>query len=92
MRHIAGHCDARLEQLAFISLVFDRDPHRDRFQALKARRRLEVSALLAAMQSRSALGTLPFEVDPFAQQRRAAVASGSRHRLHHARQARTGDV
>src|ERR1043166_3053754 len=51
VRRIARDGDARLEQLAFVGLVFHRDPHRNRLQALEPRRRLEMRALLAAMRS-----------------------------------------
>ena len=59
---IARHRDARLEQLALVGLILDRDSHRDRLQALEARGRLEMRALLAAMQRRAALGTLALPI------------------------------
>ena len=95
----AGPCTASratvtrgLEQLALVGLILDRDSHRDRLQALKARGRLEIRALLAAVQRDAALGTVAAEVDARAQRRGAVEAARGRHRLHQPRQARTGDV
>jgi hypothetical protein len=78
MSYIARDGNARLEELAFISLVFAGDPRGDGLQALKARGWLEVRTLLAAMQRGSTLGAL-LEVERFGQQGGAAVASGRRH-------------
>jgi hypothetical protein len=66
--YVARYRDARFEKLARIRLILARDAHRDRLQALKASGRLEVRALLAAVQGHSALGTL-LEIERFRQQR-----------------------
>jgi hypothetical protein len=91
MRDVASHCDARLEQLAVISLIFRCDSHLNWLQTLEARGGLKVGALLAAVQRRSAFGTL-LEVEPFRHEGRAVVASRSGYGLHHARKSRAGDV
>jgi len=56
---VASHGNARLEQLAFIGLVLGRDSHRHRLQALKPCGRLEIRALLAAMERGPDLGQFP---------------------------------
>src|SRR5258708_6454748 len=58
-----GH--ARLEQLALVGLVLQHDPYWDRLEALKARRRLEVRALLAAVERGVALRAVAFPVNVF---------------------------
>jgi hypothetical protein len=92
MSYVARHRNARLEQFAFIGLVFDGDAHRNRLQALKARGWLKVSALLAAVQGRSTLWTRRFKVEPFGQQSGAVVASRSGDRLNHPRQSGAGNI
>ena len=92
VRRIARHGDAQLEQLAFVGLVFHRDPHRNRLQALEPRRRLEMRALLAAMQRRAALGTVPSEIDVARKRGGTVKATRRRYALYHPRQARPGNV
>src|SRR5581483_421163 len=58
----ASYRHTRLEQLTLIGLIFDRNAHGHRLQALKARRRLKMSALLAAVQRSPAFGTLPLPI------------------------------
>jgi len=71
---LARHRDARPEQLAFVGLILEHDPYGDGFQALKASGRLEIRALLAAMQRGAALGTVAAKVDARAQRRGATEA------------------
>src|SRR5581483_11230837 len=59
---VASYRHTRLEQLTFIGLIFDRNADGHRLQALKARRRLKMSALLAAVQRSPAFGTLPLPI------------------------------
>jgi len=91
MSHVARHGNARLEELAFISLVLRGDAYRNRLQALEARGWFEIRTLFAAVQRHSALGTL-LEVEPFAQHGGTVVTSRSGHRLHHAGKPRAGDI
>src|SRR5688500_4541463 len=51
---VAHDSHAGREQLAFVGLIFIRDARRDRLDALEACRRLEVGALLAAVEGRGA--------------------------------------
>src|ERR1043166_6276179 len=53
VRRIARDGDARLEQLAFVGLVFHRDPHRNRLPALEPRRPAQKRRLPASMAARS---------------------------------------
>ena len=91
-RGIAGHGDARLEQFALVRLVLHGDAHWDRLQALKTGGRLEVGALLAAMQGCSAFraGTLPLHIGR--QGGGAAETSCRNHVLQKARKARPRDI
>ena len=91
-RRVACDRYARLEQWAFISLILDGNPHRYRLQTLEASRGLKIDALLAAVQSDSALGTIPAPVQIARKRGRAVVAARGRDGLHHPRQARTSDV
>ena len=92
MRRIPSDGDARLEQIAVVGLVLRRNAYRYWFQALEARRGLEVRALLTTMQRGSALRTISPPIDVGGQRRRAVVAARRRHRLYHPRQPRTGDI
>src|SRR5258708_30865991 len=62
---IARDSHTRLEQLALVGLVLRHDPYGDRLEALKARRRLEVRALLAAVERGVALRAVTFPVNVF---------------------------
>jgi hypothetical protein len=53
----------RLEQLAFIHLVFERNARGDWLDALEPGGRLEIGTLLAAVQSRATLGALTLPVN-----------------------------
>ncbi len=88
-RGIARHCYTRLKEITFVGRVLGRNAHRHGLQTLEARGRLEIRALLAAMQSHAALGTGAFEICVRSQRRGAVVTSGRRHRLHQPREART---
>ncbi len=89
---ISGHGDARLKQRAFIGLIFRRDPHRHRLHALEARGRLEIGALLAAMQGDAALGAFAGEIGVREQWRGTVVTARGRHRLHQTWKPGAGDV
>jgi hypothetical protein len=85
---IPGNRYPRAEQLALVDLILNRDPRRNRLQALKPCGGLKVGALFAAMERRGALRAIPLEIRPGRQRRRAVVAAGCRHALHQPRQAR----
>jgi len=74
---VAGHGNARFEQIAIVGLILHRDSHRHRLQALEARGGFKVRALFAAVQRRSALRTLALPVD-IGTERRGAVKTASR--------------
>ena len=89
---IASDRDARLEQIAFVCLIFCGNSHRNWFHALKSRGRLKIRALLAAMQGRVAFGTGSAKIGIRRERRRTVVAPGRGHCLNHARQTGTGYV
>ena len=91
-RGVARHGDARPEERALIRLILGSDAHRDRLQALEARRRLEIGALLAAVQCHAALRAVSAEVDVRRERRRAVEAARRRHGLDQPGEARTGHV
>jgi len=72
MHSFPGHGETRLEQRTLVGLILRDDPHRHRLQTLEARGGLEIRALLAAMQSRTALRALALEVD-IGKQRRGTI-------------------
>ncbi len=87
------HGDAGRKQIAQIRLVLQRNANGDRLIALEARGGLEVRALLAAMERRSAFGALAIERSRVREQRRRAVVTARGcHCLNEARQARSGDI
>jgi hypothetical protein len=63
MRGVASYGYARLKEFTFIRRVLWRDPDGNRFQTLEPRGRLEVGALLAAVQRYAALGTVTTPID-----------------------------
>ena len=89
---VAGHRDARAEQLAGIGLVLHRDAYGNRLQTLKAGGRLEMGALLAAMQGGATLGAVAFPIDIRGHSRRTVEATGCDNILQKAREARAGDI
>ena len=91
-RPIARYRYARIEEFALIRRIFGRDSRGDRFQTLEARRRLEMRALLAAMQSRSALRTIRPPIQIRRERGGAVITARGRYRLHHPRQTRTGYI
>ena len=92
MDRFACHRETRLEQRTLIGLVLHRDAYRYRLQALETSGRLKIRALLAAVQSRAALRAFAFEVDIGKKRGGAIETSCRRHRLHHARKPRAGDI
>ena len=76
----------------WLAWSFDRNPYRDRFQALEPGGRLEVGALFAAMQRGIALRAIPAEVDAVSELRRAVVAARRGNRLHQPGKAWAGYV
>ena len=89
---VPGNGNTRLKQIAFVGLIFQRDPQRHRLQALEAGRRLEMRTLFTAMQRRSALGAFAFPVN-IGRKRGGAVKAASRHNvLKQPGKARAGDV
>jgi hypothetical protein len=92
LNRIARDRHPRLEQLTLIRLILHRDPYRDGLEALKSRGRLEVRALLAAVERSPAFGTRAPKIDVSRQSRGAIKATGRGHRLHEAREPRTGNV
>ena len=68
-------------------MIFAGNTRRYRFQALKARSRLKIGALFAAMQRRVALGAGSFEIDARRKRGRAVIAARRCHGLHQAREA-----
>jgi len=91
-RGVARHRNARRKQIALVLLVLDRDSDRNRLQALKTGRGLEVRALLATVKLGVALRTVPTEIDAARKRSRAVEAARGRHRLHKPRQAGAGYV
>ncbi len=89
---IPGDRDAWAEQFALIRLVLHRDARRNRLQALEPRGRLEMRALLAAMQRRGAFRTGRFEVGSNRQRRRAIETARSGDGLYQSGKARTCDI
>jgi len=73
-------------------LILARDSHRNRLQALKARGRFKVRALLAAMQSRSAFGTFAFPIRIRRKRGRAIKTPRSHDALEQAGKAGAGNV
>jgi hypothetical protein len=92
LRSITGHRHSGLEKPAFVGLILHRDTHRDRLLALEAGRWIEVRALLATMQCRSAFGTDAAKIGVGRQGGGAIEAPRGGHGLHQPRQTRTGDV
>jgi len=91
-RCIARHCDARFKPLAFVGLILHRNPDRHRLQALEPSGGFKVRALLAAVQRRSALGTLALPIDVRRQGCRTIETPGCHYVLEQARKARARDV
>jgi hypothetical protein len=89
---VTRHCDARFKQIAFVGLILHRNPHRHGLQALEASGRLEVRALFAAMERRSALGTLALPIDILRQRGGAIETTSGYNVLEQPRKARSGDV
>ena len=89
---VPGNGNTRLKQIAFVGLIFQRDPQRHRLQALEAGRRLEMRTLFTAMQRRSALGAFAFPVN-IGRKRGGTVETASRYYvLEQAGEARARDV
>jgi hypothetical protein len=80
-RSVPSHGNARLEQLAFVSLVLQCNAHGNRLQTLETSRGLKVGALLAAMYRCSALRAIAFPVHIARQGRRTIETSGSNYVL-----------
>src|SRR5260221_397621 len=89
---VARYRKTRSKECTLIRLIFDWNPYRDRLQALKASRGLELRALLATVELRVTFGTSPSEIDVVRQGCRATVTPRCRHRLNQPRQARTGYI
>ena len=89
---IARHGNPRFKQLAIVRLVLEGNPYRDGLQTLETRRRLEVRALLAAVQRIVTLGTLASKIDIGRQHGRAVVAARGGYRLYHSGQPRPRDI
>lgn len=73
---VSCHRHAGLEELAFVGLILDRDPHRHGLQALEASGGFEMCALFAAVQRSTALRTFTLPIDIGAQSRRTAETAG----------------
>lgn len=71
----ARHGNPRREQRALVLLILNRNAHRYRLHALKARRRFEMGALLATVQLSPALRTRSIEHGAWEQRRRAVVTA-----------------
>ena len=91
MRRVPRDRHSRLEPLTLVGLVLHCDSYWYRLQALEPRGRLEVRALLAAMERRAALGTVALKIDIQRKRGGAVITARGCYRLHHPRQARTGD-
>jgi hypothetical protein len=91
-RAVAGHRDARRKQSAFVGFVLQWDAHRNRLEALEARPRFEMRALLAAVKLRIAFRAVAAEVGTWRDRRRTVVAPGCGHVLHKAGKPGAGDV
>ena len=89
---ITRHRYAGPEQGAIVRLVLRRDACWDGFGALEPRGRLEVGALLAAVERCVALRALNREVGTGWKLGRAIEATRRRYRLHQPRQTRSGNV
>ena len=89
---VAGHRNARLEQIALVGLILHRDPHRHRLQALKAGGRLKMGALFAAMQRGTAFGTFALPIDIGRERGGAVKTAGGHYVLEQPGKARAGDV
>ena len=83
-RHgVSGDRDACAEQLARVDLILESNAGRYRFQTLKARRRIKVNTLFAAVQDSIALGAIAnFEIHIRGKGSRAVETARSRYRLH----------
>src|ERR1022692_3802714 len=86
---IACHSNARRKQGTLVGLVLQRDARRNRLQALKSRGRLEMGALLAAMQRGVTFRTVAVPIDPVRQLRGTTETASCGHCLYEAWQART---
>ena len=91
-RSIARYCHTRLEQRALVGFVLQRNPYRNRLQALETRGGFEVGALLAAVQRSAAFRAVAGEIGAGGKLRRAVEAARRRDCLHQAWQPGTSDV
>ena len=89
---VPGNGNTRLKQIAFVGLIFQRDPQRHRLQALEAGRRLEMRTLFTAMQRRSALGAFAFPVNIGRKRGGTVETAGGNYVLEQAREPGPGDV
>jgi len=83
---ISGDGNTRLEKFALVGLIFGGNADWYWFCALEAFRRIEVGALLAAMQGCVALWAIPLKISPRRQRRRAIVTARSPDSFHQPRQ------
>jgi hypothetical protein len=91
-RCVARHSNTRFEQVAFVGFILQRNPDRNGLQALKARGRFEVGALLAAVQSGSAFRAVAAEIGSAGKLRGAVIAPGRGNGLNQPREPRTGHI
>lgn len=91
-RGIARYGNARLEEFALVGLILHGDSRRNRLKALKARGRLEMCALLAAMEGSSAFRAVSLPVDIGRKRGRATKTPGGDNVLEQARQPWASDV
>jgi hypothetical protein len=89
---VASYRNTRRKETARIRLVLHGNTLRDRFHALKARGRLKVDALLAAVQTSSALRAGTFEIDAGRQRGGTAKTSGGNYVLNKTRQSWSRDI
>jgi hypothetical protein len=89
---VARHGDSCPEKRTFVSLIFIGNTHRYRFQALETGGRLEVRALLAAVQRHVAFRARTRKVSSRGKRRRAIKTAGGGDVLHQAREAGAGYV
>jgi len=91
-RCVSRHGYARLEQRTLVGFVLHGDAHRDRLQALEARRGIEVRALLAAVQRGAAFRAVAAVIGSVGKLRGAVVATGGGHGLDQAGKPRAGYI
>src|SRR5262249_25422142 len=89
---LARHGHTRRKQRTLVRFVLHSDSYGDRLQTLKPGRGFEMRTLLAAVQSRIALGAIATEVNIGGKRRGAVEAPRCRHMLHQPRQPRAGYI